>query len=229
MSTMFKFTPAQLDTFNNYLKMNKEVGGVMNIQNNNITNITKSIGNDYSVMINEKNSSYEISYHTHAYSKQKKNVSRANILNIINVLINKNKLDDALYLFECDIMKIHPPSPQDVYICSRGTKQGMLIITQEGIYELYYKGATPISTETKKLIDEKYYKCMWGRTLNDVHSELQSGNNDKLFGCLKKCNKHRHTHSPNVSINSYLNYIKKFNLFCKLTPWHKCCDHVFFS
>lgn len=228
MSIVFKLSPNQVQSFKSLLVHDKEFGGVLNIRNNLLFNATKEIGGDYSVRYNRKNHNYEYSYHTHAYYPKMKNKSKTTIMKTIqNTLpIDTNK---ALYLFECDIMQIHPPSPQDCYVCSLGMKEGMLVFTQEGIYQTYYTGLHPLTTETKEIIDKMYYKYIWGKSKKVVTSALSSGNVNRIIKCLKNVLEYRKRVKESQCISKYLSYLKKHDIICTLIPWNKAHSHVFFS
>ena len=123
----FKMSLQELNIFHQLLQDTKEYGGVFKIENNRIINKTHTRGGDYSVSYNTRNASFQISYHTHAYYCRLKYLPRIQIMKRIKDEM-KNDINQALYIFENDVMKIHPPSPQDCYICSLKRKNGMIIL-----------------------------------------------------------------------------------------------------
>ena len=224
----FKFTKSQIDSFFDMIKHNKEFGGVFRIEDNKITNFTKEKGGNYSVRYNHKNHTYPISYHTHAYYPSMMKQTSETIFKQIDKQLSTNT-NNALYLFECDIMKIHPPSPQDCYVCSQKYKYGMIVFTQEGIYQVKYYGHKPLTLDEKNKIDLKYYSYIWGQTRQTVENCLQSGNHKKILNCLKKCAQYRKTHENEKCIEKYLKMLKKYNIECKLVKWNEAYHNVFFS
>lgn len=228
MNKRFKLTPSEIKYFHDLVKFNKEHGGVINIDNGKLVNKTKELGGNYSVSYNQKNSTYEYSYHSHAYYPTARNTPKERLLTIIRNTM-KYDMNKALYLFECDIMKVHPPSPQDCYVLSLGRKQGMLVCAQEGMYQLHYTRNEPITMHTKDEIDRKYYKFIWGKQRQAVLNQLQSGNHDTICKCLKGCMEYRKTHKDITSVGQYIRYLKTKGVVCKLIPWHQVPNHVFFS
>ena len=228
MSIDFKLSSDELKQFHDKLKHNKEFGGVLNIHNGIVRNKTTEKGGNYSISYNQKNDNYEFSYHTHAYYPSMRNSPQKSIMKSIKENM-KNDLNKALYLFECDIMKIHPPSPQDCYVCSLKRKKGMLVFTQEGIYTLQYEGQEPISVKQKDKIDKMYYKCMWGSNQERISALLSSGNQDKIYQALKSCYEYRKNYFEKKCIRKYLNYLKSHQFKCKRISWKDAPKTVFFS
>ena len=225
---MFKMTFQELNIFYQLLQDTKEYGGVFKIENNHIINKTHTRGDNYSISYNTKNASYQVSYHTHAYYCRLKHLPQIQVMKRIKNEMEKN-MNDALFMFETDIMKVHPPSPQDCYICSLKRKHGMIIFTQEGIYELTYHKPYPLSMNDKDKIDELYYTCMWGKSKDYVTKQLVSHNKKSIMTCLRYCMKHRKQTPYRKSIQKYLNHLQKYGFQCQCVPWKSAHTHVFFS
>ena len=228
MPVKFKLSPEDKTFFHGLIKFNKEYGGVLNIHNGKILNKTSEKGGNYSVSYNQKNDKYEISYHSHAYCKQNHHLNSSQIMKKIETKLSNNT-NDALFLFECDIMQVHPPSPQDCYVCSLRYKQGMLVCAQEGMYEMKYINQHPIDQIMKGKIEEQYYKLFWGESRRNVSKLFQSANHESIMKCIRICNKHHKKNGNNVLIDKYLKYIRKKGFICKLIPWENVSEHVFFS
>jgi len=229
MYTTFKLLPKDIKYFHSLVKKTKEFGGVLKISNNKvIENKTSEKGNIYSVGYDKKNNTYGIEYHSHAYYPKLELYSTEEILKKIKRRMKTNMMD-ALFIFECDIMKVHPPSPQDCYICSLNLKSGMLVCAQEGIYEITYNMKYPCSIHIKEKIDKIYYTCFWGMDREYVTSKLESNNNDDVFEVLQKCSMHHLNYKDDDLIKVYLNFLKKYHFECTLIKWRDVPNHLFFS
>ena len=227
MKITFKLSPSEVRKFKKLVTQNKEYGGVLNIKKNRISNVSAQKGGNYSISYNYKNENYEYSYHTHAYSPKFKHVNKDSVVKNINEMMDYD-LNEALYIFECDIMKIHPPSPQDCYVCSISKKQGMIVFTQEGVYQLHYTGMEPMTLDCKDKIDKYYYKCIWGKSRKWVTKCLE-GDNEDILKCIKGCLKYRKSSHLRDNIVDYLKFLKENGIECKLIPWKKASEWVFFS
>lgn len=199
-------------------------------RNGYIKDMSKVIGGDYSVKYTNIDNSYKYSYHTHAYySFLKSLLNGKTIMNIIAKLI-KVDMNAGLYLFECDIMYIHPPSPQDCYVCSHSNKHGMLIFTQEGIYEV--SSDRLLTHKDRDEIDNKYYRYVWGDSKRNVESCLQSNNIRRIIKRLKRCMSYRKKVNKLHCVSQYIKYLKTKGVSCKLVKWNRHVSdnkHVFFS
>tara|TARA_B100001758_G_C18244715_1_gene522528 strand:+ start:200 stop:886 length:687 start_codon:yes stop_codon:yes gene_type:complete len=222
-----KISQNQLKFFFQLIQCDKEFGGMIKTNRNGyIEDISKTLGGNYSVKYTNIDSSYNYSYHTHAYYSFLHGILNGkNVIDIIAKLI-KVDMNAGLYLFECDIMYIHPPSPQDCYVCSHSNKRGMLIFTQEGIYEV--RTSKILTLMDKDEIDNEYYRYIWGDSKHNVESCLQSNSIPRIIKRLRRCMSYRKRVNKLHCVSQYIRYLKTKGVSCKLVKWDTN-KHVFFS
>ena len=223
MVKTFKLKPKQLNYFYNLLGHEKEYGGNLKIIKNNVIIVYEKKGENFKVRMNFQGE-YDLSYHTHAYLANL-SFSVIEIFKTIKNEIFKLNLNKGLYLFEANIMKIHPPSPQDCKLCS--IQKNMLVFTQEGIYFMKYKNNTMLSHKDILDIERQYYKNMWGTTEQNVRKHISSNNPNNIMKILYSCQSHRNKVTYYKSIHEYIKFIKTKNIYCKLIPWNYAQNHIF--
>lgn len=225
MGKTFKLKRKQISHFYSLLKRKKEYGGNIRILNKEAYILYEKKGEDFKVRMNYKGE-YDINYHTHAYfgTLLDKNINE--ILHKIQIQFNKGDINNGLYLFESNIMRIHPPSPQDCMLCSVLYKP-MLVFTQEGVYVLKYNRNTPLTLNDKNDIENKYYKYMWGIDKKIVKQHISSNDPNMIIKILYQCYLHKERISFKKSINMYLQYLRLKNINCRLIEWGKLKNHMF--
>lgn len=161
-------------------------------------------GDSYSVRTFNDVNGY-ISFHTHAYLQQMKGFKCNTIKQRISDLIDNNKLNDALYLFETDIIKLHPPSPKDlVYILSTGNNH--VVVAQEYMYQVQCKKNENTQTyaSINSRIEDDYYEAMWGVKKSSIHLD----NPDNIKKLVERC----------------CQYVKSVTNYARLHKYKKCVE-----
>lgn len=222
MTKTFKLKKKQLSKFFSYLGHKKEYGGNIKIHNGYARIVYEKKGDNYRVRMNFQGE-YDISYHTHAYLATLQ-YDMNTIFEIIKNALLKS-MNNGLYLFEANVMKIHPPSPQDCKLCSIQRKT--LVFTQEGVYFMKYKTGTILSNKDVIDIKNVYYKCMWGTSEQNVKKHISSNDPIKIMKILRICHDNRRVVSYKKSILEYMKYLQTKNLDCKLIPWNRVQNHIF--
>ncbi len=222
---------------NNLLKRNKEYGGVINIQNNNIVNMTVDKGSNYSISYNLKNSNYEITYHTHAYYPQMPKATQEQRIAKIQEYFKNKQRNKGLYIFECDILRIHPPSPQDFLVClhtvTTRNKICSMVITYDHIYVyrplpkliIQYSSLSPqqqklFFNKLKNKFDKVYYKSIWGMSRTKVEKTLSYGSNKEMIDMMKSVQKYVNNTTKQERIMKYFKTVRE-SFYIEKHVWGK--------
>jgi len=225
------------------LRSNKEFGGIIDVERNKIKHFTVNEGGDYSISYDIGNPNYELTYHSHAYSPRMPYKKKVDVIKRIELLIKRKMIDKALYLFECDILSIHPPSPQDFIECFKNVsfrgKKGSLVFTYEGVYymKLLAKrtahfvtlptvGRKQFELKIRALLDDAYYKNIWGVSKSHAKNMLHSNNPKKIMKLVKQIHSYTKKHSQQKRITKYFRVVRKY-FFVKRVSWESSPYHTF--
>ena len=198
-----------------------EIGGMIDISNNGKMDIiTYKKGKSYKLKYKIDNFDCEIFYHTHAYMRQMKDRSIVTISNKIFDMLDNGHTDKALLLFETDIIRIHPPSPQDCMNVLRYTNSSIafLVIAQEKLYLLKATNRikTQNHTELLKKLEHAYFTHLWGIQKNSINMSSLP----KIKHTIKKCIHHTQEYSTSKRIHNYKHAIEALGFDLLVLPWH---------
>lgn len=208
-------------------KRKKEIGGVLDYEASIINNkhyilerYTVNRGQDYSVSYSAESSDYEVMYHTHEYKPNKKKMTPKEKLESFSGLCQKNRLMQALYFFENNIVEIHPPSPQDIISCIHNTltlkKCASLVFTFEGIYIINCTSYWWNRVYNRKQLNEfkeklscRYFKSIWGVSEKTSSSILQTRDCKSIKGLIQKVQKHTQKYTKRQRISQYIKFVQE--------------------
>ena len=232
-------TSTDIRKFLKMMKRDKESGGVIDFDlahRGEIKHLTdESGGNNYEISLSLGSKDYEAMYHTHHYKAKCKHKKPKEIVKMIHGMIDKDKTWDALYFFESDIIRVHPPSPPDCIsafkVCHLNGKYLSFVFTEEGIYtvrptkQLIAKyESLPFGQRQKFLdkllneIDIKYFKYIWG-TPRSVTKYLENDNVPKIKKLIVDVNKHTTRKKDLGRIRDYMNFVREKGFKISYLRW----------
>lgn len=232
---------ANIKKFASKMQRNKESGGVMNFSletNGRLKHFTDEPGgNDYQISLSLRGKDYEAMWHTHHYKAKYPKKKTSWVVNKIHKMIDKDKTWDALYYFESDIIRVHPPSPPDVIsafrVCHLNGKRVSFVFAEEGIYAVkptkalcrYYDSLPTYAAKNKllnnilKSVDQKYFKIIWGAP-RSVTKWLENDDSPKIKKLIKRVQKHTDNTTDLRRIREYMEVVRSKGFKISFMKWN---------
>ena len=232
-------TSKDLKKFLNFMKRDKESGGVIDFDlghKGEIKHLTDERGgNNYQISLSLGTKDYEAIYHTHHYKARCKGIPTYKIVKKIHNMIDEDKTWDALYYFESDIIRIHPPSPPDCIsafkICHYHNKYISFVFTEEGIYTIrptkkLIKKYINLKPEKRNIflnnllkeLDKKYFRIIWG-TGKNVTKWLENDDSPKIKKLIKTVENYTNSTTDLKRIRKYMNVIREKGFKISYLKW----------
>tara|TARA_Y100000389_G_scaffold202053_1_gene246363 strand:+ start:2409 stop:3185 length:777 start_codon:yes stop_codon:yes gene_type:complete len=239
-STKLFLNKKNVEKFKKIMQRNKESGGALNFNingNGRLNHMTDHTGTDYSIKLNIRGDNYEAIWHTHHYKSKYADKKSSWVVDKIRRMIDNNKTWDALYFFESDIIRIHPPSPQDVInsfrVCYYNKKRVSFVFTQEGIYTIKPKKTLCNKYESLKtyyeknktighmynLLEKQYFNIIWGQPKH-VTKHLKNNDSPKIKKLITKVQEYTDSTTDTKRIREYMNLVRDLGFKISFMKWN---------
>ena len=217
-------TPALMkkmkSTLNKSVRIDRELGGfVTQMQNGRVEATEQKGSRSHIMMVPPMDRKFDGMYHTHPFSVQHPGKPPAFIVKKIKEFLIKDNTKNASQLLNTNIIKLHPPSPDDIrshiFMSKIYKKFPSMIVTYEGIYVIHPESTSMHTGKTyenshasqESLIDA-YYKSIWGVSHKEER-KLKDGTTKQRLQIISKIQKYVSETGDLPRIRKYQNFVEK--------------------